>query len=208
MKTKKLMCILLCFMVITATAGCGSSAGSDGRNTSTQLGVEDVLQAGIAESERKTAPQTTESDIQSDDSRQSGLTDNAPVPSTRADESTVLSYTEGIDIDLTALSSTMVYSEVYNMMCEPEKYVGKTIKISGLFSAYHDQGTGQDYFACTIQDATACCAQGMEFVLSDDYKYPDDYPKEGGIITVVGTFETYMEGSQTYCTLKNAKLES
>ena len=204
---------MLCFTLITVVTGCGSNAGAsdtgaNGRNTSAQPGVKDVLQAGIAEYEGKTDSQTSEEDAQSDDSRQSGLTANAPEPSTQADESTVLSYTEGIDIDLTVMSGTMVYSEVYNMMCEPDKYVGKTIKISGLFSAYHDQGTGQDYFACTIQDATACCAQGMEFVLSDDYKYPDDYPEEGGIITVVGTFETYMEGSQTYCTLKNAKLES
>ena len=30
-----------------------------------------------------------------------------------------------VDVDLTELSSTMVYSEVYAMMTEPENYIGK-----------------------------------------------------------------------------------
>lgn len=34
------------------------------------------------------------------------------------------------DVDLTTLSSTMVYSEVYNMMCEPDRYLGKRIKMN------------------------------------------------------------------------------
>ena len=29
------------------------------------------------------------------------------------------------------LSSTMVYSEVYNMMVDPESYIGKTVKMDG-----------------------------------------------------------------------------
>ena len=36
-----------------------------------------------------------------------------------------------IDVDLTKLSSSMVYSEVYNMMNEPEPYEGKMVKMQG-----------------------------------------------------------------------------
>lgn len=53
---------------------------------------------------------------------------------------------------------------------------------------------------------TACCAQGMEFVLTDDYSYPNDYPREGDEITVTGVFDTYMEGDYMYCTLRDANL--
>ncbi len=117
------------------------------------------------------------------------------------------SISEGdVDIDLTVLSSTMVYSEVYNMMYTPEEYIGKTIKMEGQYSAYHDENTGNDYFACIIKDAMACCSQGVEFVLNDDYKYPDDYPTDGGDITVMGVFDTYMEGDNMYCTLRDAVL--
>lgn len=110
-----------------------------------------------------------------------------------------------IDVDLTQLSSTMVYAEVYNMMTSPETYIGKIVKMDGTFAYYHDKTTDQYYFACLIQDATACCSQGIEFVLTDDYSYPDDYPEAGNEICVIGIFDTYQEGSNTYCTLRNAE---
>ncbi len=113
---------------------------------------------------------------------------------------------DSVDVDLTILSSTMVYAEVYNMMVSPEEYIGKTVKMKGLFACYHDETSGNYYFACVIQDATACCAQGIEFVLTDDYVYPDDYPEVNQEICVVGVFDTYKEGDYTYCTLRNAIL--
>ena len=57
------------------------------------------------------------------------------------------------DIDLTVLSSTMVYSEVYNMMVSPEDYVDKRIKMEGIFSIYYDEVSEKNYFACIIMDA-------------------------------------------------------
>ncbi|MBQ9890393.1 MAG: hypothetical protein IJM39_03185 [Firmicutes bacterium] len=113
-----------------------------------------------------------------------------------------------VDVDLTVLSSTMVYSEVYNMITNPGNYKGKTVKMSGPFATYHDDATSKDYFACIIQDATACCSQGIEFVLAGNYKYPDDYPELGDTICVAGEFDTYIEGNYTYCTLRNARLLS
>ncbi|MBQ7679339.1 MAG: hypothetical protein IJT34_05770 [Butyrivibrio sp.] len=112
----------------------------------------------------------------------------------------------GVDVDLTVLSSTMVYAEVYNMMVDPDHYKGKTVKMKGQFVPYYDESTGNNYFACLISDATACCSQGIEFILTDEYSYPEDYPKEGDIICVVGTFDTYMEGENMYCTLREAML--
>lgn len=110
-----------------------------------------------------------------------------------------------IDVDLTTLSGTMVYAEVYNMMISPKNYIGKTVKMNGTFTAYYDEDSGNYYFSCIIMDATACCSQGIEFILTDDYIYPDDYPEEGDTICVVGVFDTYKEGDYTYCTLRNAR---
>ena len=112
-----------------------------------------------------------------------------------------------VDIDLTTMSSTMVYSEVYDMMYQSGDYLGKTVRMKGLMAAYHDRTTNSDYFSCVIQDATACCSQGIEFILEDSYKYPDDYPEEGSEITVKGTFDTFMEGEYEYCALMHAVLE-
>ena len=112
---------------------------------------------------------------------------------------------EKIDIDLTAMSSTMIYSEVQNMMTAPDDYVGKKVKMAGQFNVA-EVGDNR-YFACLIKDATACCASGVEFVWAGEHSYPGDYPEENAPITVTGTFTTYKEGEATYCQLKDADLQ-
>lgn len=118
-------------------------------------------------------------------------------------ETAVTESTQGkVDVDLTALSSTMVYSEVYNMLTAPENYIGKTVKMTGGYSSFLDESTGAVYRVCMIADATACCAQGMEFVLKDGMEYPEMETD----ITVVGTFQLYDENGTTYCHLIDASI--
>ena len=116
-------------------------------------------------------------------------------------------------VDLTALSSTMVYAEVFAMMSSPEDYVGKTVKMQGIFSkgqlyAAGSLNDGGTVFACVIQDATACCAQGIPFELAGDHTYPQDYPELGDTITVVGTFEIHQQEGMQFCRLRDAELVS
>jgi len=92
------------------------------------------------------------------------------------------------------------------MVSAPEDYIGKSVKMSGMFNAYRDEVTDRYYYACLILDATACCAQGIEFELEGEKHYPEDYPAKGEMITVAGTFDTYQEGDYTYFTLRNAQL--
>ncbi|MFI3172670.1 MAG: hypothetical protein R3Y58_09965 [Eubacteriales bacterium] len=110
----------------------------------------------------------------------------------------------GIDVDLTSLSATMVYAEVYNMYMYPEEYVGQVVKMQGAFSFLEIEETDMIYFSVIIEDALGCCAQGIEFELAGDYVYPDDYPTVGDEVTVVGTFEIYYEYDVMYCRLQNA----
>jgi hypothetical protein len=111
-----------------------------------------------------------------------------------------------IDLDLTTMSSTMIYSTVSNMMMYPDSYMGQHIKLEGQFSVYHDKGGDKYIFSAIIPDATACCSQGIEFVLDGSYKYPDDYPEEGTTITVTGDFNVYDEYGFKYCQLLNAAM--
>ena len=62
-------------------------------------------------------------------------------------------------------------------------------------------------FAAIVPDATACCQQGIEFVLDGDYKYPDDYPEEGQSITIKGAFNSYDEYGFKYVQLLNAEMK-
>ena len=107
------------------------------------------------------------------------------------------------------MSGTMLYTMIYNMMKQPDDYLGRTIRVKGQFSAYVDEKSGKSYYACYIADAAGCCAQGLEFVWGDgSHVYPDDYPPEETEITVQGTFETYKEpGDDTlYSRLANATM--
>ena len=119
---------------------------------------------------------------------------------------------DGAEVDLTVLSSTMVYAEVYNMLYnDPAHYLGKTVKARGTFSIYQlvTDGVLQPdpvSYACIISDAAACCAEGMEFVLEGDLTYPDDYPELGTEITVIGEFQSYEENGMTWYHLVNARL--
>ena len=113
---------------------------------------------------------------------------------------------EEVDTFITICAASEGGGMEINMMVSPEQYIGKTVKMDGLFAYYHDEATGNYYFACIIQDATACCAQGIEFVLTEDYTYPDDYLEADAEICVVGVFDTYEENGNTYCTLREASL--
>lgn len=201
-KDNKITIAMICAVLIAVNAfmlsGCGSTQSTESRSSAAGSNVAAVLEAGAA-----AADEENDNGVNSAYATDTG---NNTVGASDTEKKAVLSKTEGIDIDLTILSSTVVYSEVYNMMYLPEDYIGKTIKMDGLFSSYHDEATGNDYYACIIQDATACCAQGIEFVATDDFSYPDDYPEDGDDITVIGVFDTYDEDGYTYCTLRDAKI--
>ncbi len=124
---------------------------------------------------------------------------------TEAEEKSAAPSADGVDIDLTSMSGTMVYSEVLNMQKQPDEYYGKIVKMSGPFNVTEIEDNR--YYACVIKDATACCATGIEFDWAGDHSYPEDYPEKNQEITVIGEFTTYMEGNNKYLQLKNAKLE-
>ncbi|MCR5641086.1 MAG: hypothetical protein K6G04_07010 [Lachnospiraceae bacterium] len=109
-------------------------------------------------------------------------------------------------LDLTTMSSTMVYAEVLNMVMSPKDYEGCLVTMGGQFAVYTDPKTNETYFACIIMDATQCCQQGIEFQLAGDYTYPDDYPEAGANIVVSGTFESYEEDGMNYLRLANATM--
>lgn len=110
------------------------------------------------------------------------------------------------DIDLTKLSSSMVYAQVYDMVYSSDDYIGQSVKVSGQFSYYKDPQTDNEYFAVLVSDAAACCSQGIEFVLDGEYSYPEDYPETGTDITVTGRFSYYKENYATYVQLTDAEL--
>lgn len=103
-----------------------------------------------------------------------------------------LSNTQGVDIDLTDMSSAMVYGVVFQMLFFPEEFAGKTLRMEGDFFVYFNPDTNRNYYSTIVHDALACCTQGLEFALKDG-EYPEDYPDVGQKITVTGVLEVYQE---------------
>lgn len=100
------------------------------------------------------------------------------------------------DIDLTTLSSTMVYAKVYDMVTNPAMYIGKSVKADGVFFKETVPETGNEYYYVVIADAAACCQQGLEIKRNEACS--DRYPEVDGAITVIGIFDSYTEDDKTY----------
>lgn len=110
-----------------------------------------------------------------------------------------------IDVDLSYYSSTVIFGKINEMAENYQDYMGKTVKTKGVFNQFENPYTNFYYFVCIVQDNTACCSSGFEFVLKDEYVFPDDYPQEGSTITVTGVFDTYVEGNPIYIYLRDAE---
>ena len=191
---KRTICLILAAIICAAFASCAATDGERNNTASSPKSAKDVIKDMI-DAENTDEGAATAADA----AEQAAPAQEAKTQAKSADGDP--SY-DGCDVDLTALSSTMVYSEVYNMLVQPDEYVGKTVKMSGTFNVSH--GAERDYYFCLIADATACCSQGMEFILGGGRQYPDDYPSVETEITVTGIFDIYYEGSNRYCQLIDA----
>lgn len=109
-------------------------------------------------------------------------------------------------LDLSQMSDTMVFAELYNITIYPDAYAGKTLKMRGQFTSVYIEEEDARYYACYVLDETGCCMQGFEFV-ADDLTFPDDYPEEGAYFTVTGTISLYEKDGQLYRHLTNATIE-
>ena len=191
---RKIILILSLVLAISLLGACGNNKSA---STDSNTSVDTANESNIEDSSGLTSTDGTDP--------------NGAAPDEEIDSEELLAaagVTEGIDIDLTVLSSTMRYSQVYNMVTEPDSFKGKIVKMEGQFGEFTDDSTGNQYFACLIADVAACCSQGIDFVPESDMKYPDDFPELGDDIVVTGVFDTYTEGSAMYCTLRDATILS
>lgn len=111
-------------------------------------------------------------------------TDSTVIDSTLADNK--------IDIDLTLMSSTMVYAEVFNIVNSPDQYVGKRIQAEGVYAAGILVDENKLLHFIMIEDATACCKEGLRFVYATDQIF-----KDGDRIILTGVFSEAIENGYT-----------
>jgi len=180
-------CILLCFCAMCVLWGCGTSS----EEIQTQMSEESVIQNDTIEN----------NEIKNNKIKNNKIKNN---------KIETINQTKEVAYDLTTMGSEMVYAMVYQFMMNPQDYIGETIKMQGTYYSVWYEQTQKYYHYCIIQDALACCAQGMEFVWEDgSHSYPEEYPENETEVLITGEFETYQEEGDTslYCRLKNASME-
>ena len=195
---KKICLFLSLFIVILTLAACTSTdnnASQNGQAGNGEQAKSVVVDIPLLTSEEVAAQLGAKGELEVETASAAAP---AKLTSASADED------RPVDLDLTQISGTVVYSQVYDMMMNPNSYLGQKIKMKGNFSYFQDPETKQEYFATIIADATACCAQGIEFVWKGNHAYPQDYPPLDTEITVTGTFSTYNEGGYMYVQLVDA----
>lgn len=140
-------------------------------------------------------------------------TNNAGLEAAAAAKNTVVEPVENtaeqskVDLDLTKMSATMIYSTIFDMLVMAEDYIDKNIKVKGWFETYTDPQTAELYYAVVVPDATACCQQGLEFVWPGEHTYPDDFPKPGEDITVTGIYKLIENDGITYNYLEASSVD-
>ncbi len=192
---KKAVSLLLTVLLLSTLSACG---GAPAARKGTAGGAPTVSQImeGAAADEAPLPPSAADAALSSSVPEQlSGAAERQP----RTEE---LSGTDGVDVDLTRMNATMVFAEVSNIMYMPEDYIGKIIRMNGMAVSSDDPETDVTYHAVIIRDATACCASGLDYILTEGQEYPPDETD----VTVTGEFELYEENGFFYCQLKDAVL--
>ena len=183
---------------VVLISGCGKQA-DNGKGINSGKTVDKVIESQVKKEEQKKTEESTKEDTQKNDQQ------NTDTQTPESVQGSVNAPEAAVDVDLSVMDSDMIYATVYQMMSDPEQYVGKTFRIEGKFYVIYDEMTKNQYYYCVIKDATECCAQGLEFVWGDgSHIYPDEYPTDGTEVIVDGTFELYMENDSRYCRLANA----
>lgn len=202
---KKSYMMMIGIVLAGMLTGCGVSSGNSSKVVM-ENNVDKVLKEQMNYAQSETGEKEVESVEEETDSEEelSETTENGEMQ----DSDTVES--QDVDFDLTTMSSDMVYATVYQFMVYPNQYEGCTVRMKGNYYATFYELTQKYYHYVIIQDAMACCAQGMEFIWKDGtHKYPEEYPEDNAEVEVTGVFTSYREegDDNLYCALKDAELK-
>lgn len=186
---KKILICIICLTLAFSVTACGKASDKDSNGDTKII------------SDAKNKQENSKSNTKKEASKKEVAGDAGKGKSSKSKSKT---SSNKIDIDLNNLNANVVYSQVFLMMTEPDKFIGKRIRMSGQFNVYAAQEGNPsgvtEYYAIIIADAQACCQQGIEFVWPG-HTYPDGFPEVKSNASVTGIFEVYEENGKKYCRL-------
>lgn len=100
-------------------------------------------------------------------------------------------------MDLSDMSYTMAYAQVYSMVMAPKRHAGETMRIQGSYYGFQTED-GEDVHLILIIDDAGCCEVGMEFQMTGNHKWPQDFPPNNSIIRLTGLVDTISHGDNVF----------
>lgn len=186
---KKILACIICLTLAFGVTACGKASNKDSNGDTKII------------SDAKNKQENSKSNTKKDVSKKEVAGDAGKGKSSKSKSKT---NSNKIDVDLNNLNANVVYAQVFQMMTEPDKFIGKRIRMSGQFNVYAAQEGNPsgvtEYYAIIIADAQACCQQGIEFVWPG-HTYPEGFPEVKSNASVTGIFEVYEENGKKYCRL-------
>lgn len=186
---KKILACIICLTLAFGVTACGKASDKDSNGDTKII------------SDAKNKQENSKSNTKKDVSKKEVAVDAGKGKSSKSKSKT---NSNKIDVDLNNLNANVVYAQVFQMMTEPDKFIGKRIRMSGQFNVYAAQEGNPsgvtEYYAIIIADAQACCQQGIEFVWPG-HTYPEGFPEVKSNASVTGIFEVYEENGKKYCRL-------
>ena len=186
---KKILACIICLTLAFGVTACGKASDKDSNGDTKII------------SDAKNKQENSKSNTKKEVSKKEVEGDAGKGKSSKSKSKT---NSNKIDVDLNNLNANVVYAQVFQMMTEPDKFIGKRIRMSGQFNVYAAQEGNPsgvtEYYAIIIADAQACCQQGIEFVWPG-HTYPDGFPEVKSNASVTGIFEVYEENGKKYCRL-------
>lgn len=186
---KKILACIICLTLAFGVTACGKASDKDSNGDTKII------------SDAKNKQENSKSNTKKEVSKKEVAGDAGKGKSSKSKSKT---NSNKIDVDLNNLNANVVYSQVFLMMTEPDKFIGKRIRMSGQFNVYAAQEGNPsgvtEYYAIIIADAQACCQQGIEFVWPG-HTYPEGFPEVKSNASVTGIFEVYEENGKKYCRL-------
>lgn len=104
--------------------------------------------------------------------------------------------------EMIEITEKMYVTYINEMYTNTEKYLGKTIKLEGMFTSAYEESTGETYYfvyrtgpGCCGNDGSMC---GFEFTTTGEIAQENDW------IEVAGTLDEYEQDGYIYLTLRDS----
>ncbi|MDR2743192.1 MAG: hypothetical protein LBB98_13725 [Treponema sp.] len=117
--------------------------------------------------------------------------------------------TAGTAEPVVEIKEKMFIAQTNDVYLNPEEYMGKTIKLEGLFKSYPVEEYGSSY-CFVIRYGPGCCGNdgsaGFEVAWDGEPASENPYPEENAWVEATGVLKTYEEDNYPYLYLSLSSL--